>query len=125
MGYGAASRDPVNHHRGRALIVQTPGIHFLFSTYPGSTCRSDADRSIARRAKTQEIATIFDTLQVYLGSSGPNDFNQFGRTVWSTAIGGSSAEGEKIIAKVRTTSSGEMVPLAVIIRSGHLQAGSR
>ncbi|MEO1192580.1 MAG: multidrug efflux RND transporter permease subunit [Pseudomonadota bacterium] len=76
----------------------------------------DLDRARARLLNV-DVATIFETLETYLGSSFVNDFNLFGRTYRVTA----QADGpfrltEADIARLRTQSNdGASVPLGSLV----------
>lgn len=77
---------------------------------------ADIDRTKARQLGVA-VTDVFDTLQIYLGSSYVNDFNKFGRTytVRAQADAPFRAHAEDI-GKLRVRSaSGEMVPLAAVL----------
>jgi multidrug efflux pump len=75
----------------------------------------DIDRSAAKRMGLN-MADVFNTLQVYLGSLYVNDFNRFGRT-WQVNVQAAAEFRNQIEdlkrLKIRN-SGGKMVPLAAI-----------
>ena len=95
-----------------------PGLVGLFTPFSANTPQlyADVDRTKAKMLNVP-LNNLFDTLQVYLGSSYVNDFNLFGRTYRVTA----QAEGPfrtdpEEIAKLKTRSaSGTMVPLGSLV----------
>jgi multidrug efflux pump len=97
---------------------QQPGLVGLFTPFSANTPQlyADIDRTKATQLNVP-LNNLFDTLQVYLGSSYINDFNLFGRTYRVTA----QAEGPfrndpDEIAKLKTRSaSGAMVPLGSLV----------
>lgn len=98
---------------------QEPGLTSVFSLFNTGTPRvfADVDREKAQLLGVQP-ADVFNTLQVYLGSSYINDFNLFGRTYRVTAqADGPFRNDPSDIANLRVRSaSGGMVPLGSIIR---------
>ncbi|SDJ63311.1 efflux RND transporter permease subunit [Variovorax sp. OV700] len=78
---------------------------------------ADIDRTKARQLGVP-VTDIFDTMQIYLGSLYANDFNKFGRT-YSVRVQADApyrARAEDVgMLKVRS-SSGEMVPLAALMK---------
>ena len=97
---------------------QQPGLVGLFTPFNANTPQlyADVDRTKATKLNVP-LNNLFDTLQVYLGSSYVNDFNLFGRTYRVTA----QAEGPfrndpEEIAKLKTRSAtGAMVPLGSLV----------
>jgi multidrug efflux pump len=77
LGYGAL-QSALNAFQ--AEIVRTPGMTYPVSSYQANIPQLEVkiDRT---KAKAQGVALtdLFDTLQVYLGSTYINDFNKFGR----------------------------------------------
>ena len=65
---------------------QQPGLVGLFTPFNANTPQlyADVDRTKAKMLNVP-LNNLFDTLQVYLGSSYVNDFNLFGRTYRVTA----------------------------------------
>ena len=97
---------------------QQPGLVGLFTPFSANTPQiyADVDRTKAKMLNVP-LSNLFDTLQVYLGSSYVNDFNILGRTYRVTA----QAEGPfrndpEEIAKLKTRSaSGAMIPLGSLV----------
>ena len=93
---------------------QTPGLSQVFTLFETSTPQLYLDID---RAKAQllgiNIADVFSTLQVYLGSAYVNDFNLFGRTFRVTAQADGSYRGDArdvLSLRVRNA-NGDTVPL--------------
>ncbi|SDC63998.1 multidrug efflux pump [Bradyrhizobium brasilense] len=65
----------------QSAAVQTPGMGFPFVGYQSNVPQLDiqVDR-VKAKAQGVALTNLFETLQVYLGSSYVNDFNLFGRT---------------------------------------------
>jgi multidrug efflux pump len=111
LGYGAlqSATDAF-----KAAVAKTPGMNYPVSAYQANIpqLQVDVDRT---KAKTQGVSltSVFDTLQVYLGSIYINDFNLFGRVYRVMA----QAESEHRqtaadIGNLRTRNvDGTMVPL--------------
>jgi len=102
-----------------AKAYQTPELAGLFSSWQINVPQlfADIDRTKARQLGVP-ITDVFETMQVYLGSVYANDFNKFGRTytVRVQADAAYRARAEDIGAlKVRST-TGEMVPLAALMK---------
>ncbi len=101
-----------------AAANQQPNLARVFSTFSIRTPQlyAEVDRTKAKKLNVP-LTNIFDTLQVYLGSSFVNDFNLFGRIYRVTA----QAEGlfrnkPDDIAKLKTRStSGAVVPLGSLV----------
>jgi multidrug efflux pump len=92
---------------------QTPGLRDLFSSFRANTpwLYLDIDRTAAKTLGVN-MAEVFNTLQVYLGSLYVNDFNLFGRTWQVNVQAGKDFRGQiddLRQLKVRTD-RGEMVP---------------
>ncbi len=105
----------------QGAVMQTPGMGFPFSGYQSNVPQLDlqVDRV---KAKTQGVALtdLFETLQVYLGSSYVNDFNLFGRTwrVYAQADGDFRKRVEDIANLKTRNNRGEMVPIASMVKIG-------
>jgi len=97
---------------------QTPGLAGAFSSYQINVPQlfADVDRDKAKQLDIR-LNDLFQTLQIYLGSSYVNDFNKFGRTYQVIAQADapfrSNAEGITQL-KVRN-GRGEMVPLGSVL----------
>ncbi|OYW44803.1 MAG: hydrophobe/amphiphile efflux-1 family RND transporter [Sphingomonadales bacterium 32-68-7] len=96
---------------------QTPGIAGAYTFFDTATPRvfADIDRD---KAEMLGVAPdqVFETLQVYLGSSFVNDFNLLGRTYRVTAQAGEEFRRTPAdIANLQTRSAtGAMVPLGAV-----------
>jgi hydrophobe/amphiphile efflux-1 (HAE1) family protein len=97
---------------GRA--AQTPGLSNVFSLFETSTPQLylDIDRTKAQLLGVN-IADVFSTLQIYIGSSYVNDFNLFGRSyrVIAQAEDRSRKDPRDVLALRVRNSAGETVPL--------------
>ncbi|KRB94244.1 efflux RND transporter permease subunit [Noviherbaspirillum sp. Root189] len=98
---------------------QTPELAGVFSSFQINVPQlfADIDRTKAKQLGVP-LATIYQTLQINLGSLYVNDFNQFGRTyqvkVQADAPYRSHAED---IAQLKVRSNkGEMIPLSSLMR---------
>ncbi|MEI6419241.1 MAG: efflux RND transporter permease subunit, partial [Sphingomonadales bacterium] len=93
------------------------GLTSVFTLFSTRTPRlyADIDRDKAQMLGVNP-SSVFDTMQIYLGSSYINDFNMFGRTYRVTAQADAPFRGNPtdiINLRVRS-SSGQMVPLGSI-----------
>jgi hydrophobe/amphiphile efflux-1 (HAE1) family protein len=97
---------------------RTPGIRNVFTTYSTTTPQLylDVDREKSQMLKVP-LASVFDALSVYLGSSYVNDFNMFGRTWRVTAQADSAFRIDpQNVARLRVRSTeGAMVPLGSLV----------
>jgi multidrug efflux pump len=115
-GYGALN-DATKAFLSKASA--TPELAGLFSSYQINTPQlyADIDRTRARQLNVP-VTSVFDTMQIYLGSLYVNDFNKFGRT-YSVRVQADAkfrAHAEDVgLLKVRSN-TGEMVPLSVLLR---------
>ncbi|MEI7730269.1 MAG: multidrug efflux RND transporter permease subunit [Verrucomicrobiota bacterium] len=83
----------------------------------------DVDRAKAKTMKVP-LSTVWDTLQIYLGSLYVNDFNAFGRPYRVTAQADAQFRGKPedvVNLKVRNE-MGEMVPLGTIVKVREITA---
>jgi multidrug efflux pump len=102
-----------------AKAQTAPELAGLFSSFQVNTPQlyADIDRTKARQLSVP-VTSVFDTMQIYLGSLYVNDFNKFGRT-YSVRVQADSrfrARAEDVgLLKVRSN-TGEMVPLSVLLR---------
>ncbi|MFE1599048.1 efflux RND transporter permease subunit [Methylobacterium sp. ID0610] len=102
-----------------AKAAQAPELAGLFSSFQMNVPQlfADLDRTKARQLGIP-VTDVFDTLQIYLGSLYVNDFNKFGRT-YSVRVQADApfrARADDVgLLKVRAA-SGEMVPLAALLR---------
>jgi multidrug efflux pump subunit AcrB len=96
---------------------QSPGLQDLFCSFRANSpwLFLDIDRSAAKRMGLN-MADVFNTLQVYLGSLYVNDFNRFGRT-WQVNVQAAAEFRNQIedLKKLKIRNlEGKMVPLAAI-----------
>ncbi|WAM49489.1 efflux RND transporter permease subunit [Vreelandella venusta] len=115
LGYGAL-QGAVNQLQG--AIAQTPGMGFPISSYQSNVPQLDAkvDR-LRAKAQGVPLTELFDTLQIYLGSTYVNDFNRFGRT-WQVIAQADAPYRTSVedIARLRTRNDqGEMVPIGTMV----------
>ncbi len=98
--------------------AQEPGLRGVFTTFRASTPQLflDVDRL---KAKSMGVGldSIFDTLQIYLGSLYVNDFNLFGRVYHVTAQADAPfrREPSDILQLKARNAQGEMVPLGTLV----------
>ncbi|HWH82864.1 MAG TPA: efflux RND transporter permease subunit, partial [Burkholderiaceae bacterium] len=102
-----------------AKAYQAPELAGLFSSWQVNVPQlyADIDRTKARQLGVA-VTDVFDTMQIYLGSLYANDFNKFGRTysVRVQADAAYRARAEDIGALKVRSASGEMVPLAALMK---------
>ncbi|HPA17270.1 MAG TPA: multidrug efflux RND transporter permease subunit [Verrucomicrobiae bacterium] len=83
----------------------------------------DVDRD---KAKTMRVplSSVWDTLQIYLGSLYVNDFNAFGRPYRVTAQADAPfrAKPEDVVNLKTRNADGQMVPLGTIVKVGEVAA---
>jgi multidrug efflux pump len=96
-----------------------PGLVGLFSSFRANQPQLylDVDRTKAKSLGVQ-LSDVFDTLQVYLGSSYANDFTRFGRN-WQVNVQADSSFRirPEDIGKLKVRNAdGDMVPLATLVR---------
>ena len=115
LGYGAL-QDALNAFR--AEIARTPGMTYPVSSYQANIPQLEVkiDRT---KVKAQGVAMtdLFETLQVYLGSTYINDFNQFGRVYRVMAQADTPYRQQAAdIGNLRTRNArGEMVPISSMV----------
>jgi hydrophobe/amphiphile efflux-1 (HAE1) family protein len=96
---------------------QVPGLVGVFSLFNTRTPKVYADIDRVRAEMLGVTANrVFETLQVYLGSSYVNDFNYLGRTYRVTAQADASFRGEiRDIVNLKTRNvKGQMVPIGSV-----------
>ena len=91
----------------------------MFSSFQINTPQlyADIDRTKARQLSVP-VTSVFDTMQIYLGSLYVNDFNKFGRT-YSVRVQADAkfrARAEDVGQLKVRSNTGEMVPLSVLLR---------
>jgi multidrug efflux pump len=102
-----------------AQAARAPELTGLFSSYQVNVPQlyADIDRTKARQLGVA-VTDVFDTMQIYLGSLYVNDFNKFGRT-YSVRVQADAqfrARADDVGQLKVRSSSGEMVPLAALLR---------
>jgi multidrug efflux pump len=115
-GYGALD-EAAKAFLARA--AQAPELGRMFSSFQVNVPQlyADIDRTKARQLGVA-VTDVFDTLQIYLGSIYVNDFNRFGR-VYSVRVQADApfrARADDVGQLKVRSSTGEMVPLAALLR---------
>ncbi|HTE52745.1 MAG TPA: multidrug efflux RND transporter permease subunit [Kofleriaceae bacterium] len=106
----------------QGAVAKTPGMLPPFSTYQPNVPQLDLaiDRT---RAKAQGVALtdLFETLQIYLGSTYVNDFSRFGRTYQVIAQADAPfRDHAEQIGELRTRNgAGQLVPIGSIVQVNH------
>ncbi len=98
---------------------QRPEIAMAYTTFNTDTpsYRFDVDREKAESLQVP-VASVFTTLQTFLGSAQVNDFNNFGRA-WKVVM---QAQPEyrndvnKLSAMFVRSNTGEMIPLSTLVK---------
>jgi multidrug efflux pump len=116
LGYGALDAAIKSF---MAEAAKAPELTGLFTSFQVNVPQlyADVDRTKARQLGVP-VTSVFDTMQIYLGSLYVNDFNKFGRTytVRVQADAPYRARPEDIgLLKVRSN-TGEMVPLSALMQ---------
>jgi multidrug efflux pump len=116
LGYGALDEATKAF---LAKAAAAPELAGLFSSYQVNVPQlyADIDRTKARQLGVA-VTDVFDTLQIYLGSLYVNDFNKFGRT-YSVRVQADAryrARADDVGQLKVRSSTGEMVPLAALLR---------
>ncbi|MBB6306847.1 efflux RND transporter permease subunit [Xanthobacter tagetidis] len=116
LGY-AALDEATKAFLGKAM--QAPEIAGLFSSYQVNVPQlyADIDRVKARQLGVA-VTDVFETMQIYLGSTYVNDFNKFGRTytVRVQADAPFRARAEDVGQLKVRSQSGEMIPLSALLK---------
>jgi multidrug efflux pump len=102
-----------------AKASKAPELAGLFSSLQANVPQlyADIDRTKARQVGVA-VTDVFETMQIYLGSLYVNDFNKFGRT-YSVRVQADAkfrARAEDIGKLKVRSSSGEMIPLAALLK---------
>jgi multidrug efflux pump len=102
-----------------AKAMAAPELIGQFTTYQVNVPQifADVDRTRTRQLGVP-ITSVFETLQIYLGSLYVNDFNKFGRT-YSVRVQADApfrARADDIGQLEVRSNSGEMVPLAALLK---------
>ena len=115
LGYGEL-QNAVNGLSG--ALSQVPGMGYPITSYQSNVPQLDAevDREQAK-AQGVTLTDLFETLQVYLGSSYVNDFNRFGRTFRVMAQADAPFRSDvSDIGNLRTRNvAGDMVPIGSMV----------
>jgi len=115
-GYGALQQAA---NALQTAAVKIPGMGFPFVGYQSNVPQLDiqVDR-VKAKAQGVALTSLFETLQVYLGSSYVNDFNLFGRTwrVYAQADGDFRKRVEDIANLKTRNDKGEMVPIGSMVK---------
>ena len=115
-GYGALQQAA---NALQTAAVKTPSMGFPFVGYQSNVPQLDiqVDR-VKAKAQGVALTSLFETLQVYLGSSYVNDFNLFGRTwrVYAQADGDFRKRVEDITNLKTRNDKGEMVPIGSMVK---------
>ena len=102
-----------------AKAMQQPELVGLFSSYQVNVPQlyADIDRVKARQLGVA-VTDVFETMQIYLGSTYVNDFNKFGRTytVRVQADAPFRARAEDVGQLKVRSQSGEMIPLSALLK---------
>jgi multidrug efflux pump len=102
-----------------AKARQTPELAGMFSSFQMNVPQlyADVDRTRAQQLGVS-IPSVFETLQIYLGSIYVNDFNKFGRTFQVKVQADAEFRGhaEDIGLLKARNDKGDMVPLASVLK---------
>lgn len=103
----------------QGAVMKTPGMYPPFSTYQPNVPQLDLDID-RTKAKSQGIllTDLFETLQIYLGSSYVNDFTRFGRSfqVIAQADAQFRDRTEKIAELKTRNTKGDLVPIGSVVK---------
>jgi multidrug efflux pump len=115
LGYGAL-QDALNALM--AEIARTPGMTHPVSSYQANIPQLEVkiDR-VKAKAQGVALSDLFETLQVYLGSTYINDFNKFGRVYRVLAQADTPFRQQaEDIGNLRTRNArGDMVPISSMV----------
>jgi len=105
-----------------------PALRQVYSTFKVTVpqLEADVDRDKAK-AQGVPLASLFETLQIYLGSLYVNDFNRFGRTYQVVAQADArfrDSPSDITQLKVRNA-NGQMVPLGSLVRVREISGPDR
>ena len=111
-----------------AKANQEPSLSRTYSTFRATTPQfyADIDREKAKKLNIP-MSNIFQTLQVFLGSSYVNDFNQFGRTYRVIAQAESEYRDDAEDIRLLSTRSddGAIVPLGSLVKMERITGPDR
>jgi multidrug efflux pump len=101
-----------------AKAQKDPALAGIFTSYQVSVPKiaADIDREKAR-AQGVSLTSLFETMQVYLGSLYVNDFNRFGRTYEVNVQADQSfrLQPEQLLRLQTRNGSGDMIPLGSFV----------
>jgi len=110
------------------IAATNPALSRVYSTFKVNVPQLEADVD-REKAKSQNVplTSLFETLQVYLGSLYVNDFNRFGRTYQVVAQADSRFRDEAAdITRLKVrNSAGQMVPLGSLVRVSEVAGPDR
>ena len=98
---------------------QTPSLAGMFSSFTVNVPQLDADIDRAKvKSQGVPLQSLFETMQIYLGSLYVNDFNRFGRTfqVLAQADAQFRDHPDDIIRLKTRNAQGQMVPLGALVK---------
>lgn len=101
-----------------AKASETPGLAGLFTSFTINTPQLEADVDRAKaKAQGVPLQSVFETMQINLGSLYVNDFNRFGRTyqVIAQADAPFRARAEDITRLKTRNQAGGLVPLSSLV----------
>jgi hydrophobe/amphiphile efflux-1 (HAE1) family protein len=102
--------------------------NLIFSSFRANVPQLHLDINREKiKSQNVPVTSVFDTLQIYLGSLYVNDFNYLGRTyrVNAQAEAGFRATADDILQLKTRNAAGEMVPLASVIDIHEITGPSR
>ncbi|HIU63819.1 MAG TPA: efflux RND transporter permease subunit [Candidatus Avacidaminococcus intestinavium] len=124
MNLGGESVEQMNELTQQFLIKanQRPEIQMAYSTFSNNT---PAYKFVVDREKAESlqvpVASVYTTLQAFLGGAEVNDFNRFGRT-WKVVMQADSKyriDVDSMRLFFVKSSTGTMVPLSTLVKYEH------
>ncbi len=110
------------------LAYTNPALSQVYSTFKVTVpqLEADVDREKAK-AQGVPLTSLFETLQIYLGSLYVNDFNRFGRTYQVIAQADERFRNDAAdITRLRVrNANGQMVPLGSLVRVREISGPDR
>jgi hydrophobe/amphiphile efflux-1 (HAE1) family protein len=98
---------------------QTNVLQGVYSTYQINVPQLDAEvNRVKAKSLGVPLGSLFETMQIYLGSLYVNDFNRFGRTYQVVAQADAAyRDGAEDITRLKVRNErGQMVPLGTLVR---------
>lgn len=109
-------------------VNKDPSTAYAFTTFSAQTPQyyADIDRDKAKMMNVP-MSNVFETLQVALGSSYVNDFNQFGRSYRVIAQAESQYRDQESDVRLLSTrnSDGKIVPLGSLVKMNRVTGPDR